>query len=65
MIANNYELFIEPMKKFWKQTVIMTEQPGKYTKSQRTVLIKMMNFMIQGLHFNMKKIQPKCSNILE
>ena len=50
-----YELFIELMKKSWKQIVVMTELPGKYIKTQKTLLIKMMNIMIQALYFNMKE----------
>ena len=49
------ELFIELMKKSWKQIVVMTELPGKYIKNQKTLLIKMMNIMIQALYFNMKE----------
>ena len=33
----------------------MTELPGKYIKNQKTLLIKMMNIMIQALYFNMKE----------
>ena len=63
VIANKYELFIELMKKSWKQIVWWLNNLENILKTKELYLLKWWILWFRHYISIWKKIQPKCSNI--